>query len=131
MSLEGIKRQLMVVWEKHPKVIAAYLFGSKVAGDISPLSDYDFAVLLENDEKKNWLDEKFSLYSEMCRTLKTDKIDIVVLNALQNEIIAYDILTRGVLLYDSNSDKRIDFEVRRLHRAIDFRVGRSYNLGFF
>jgi predicted nucleotidyltransferase len=129
MSLERIKRQVMVVWEKHPKVIAAYLFGSMVEGDNSPLSDYDFAVLLENDE--NWLDEKFSLYSEMCRVLKNDKIDIVVLNTLQNEIITYDILTRGILLYDLNSDKRIDFEVRRLHRAIDFRVGRSYNLGFF
>lgn len=131
MSVEEIKKLLIPVWEKHPEVIAAYLFGSRVGDEVSPLSDYDFAVMLEDGEKNNWLDRKFILYSDICRVLKTDKVDVVVLNVLKNEIIAYDVLTKGVLLYDSDSDKRIEFEVRRLHRAIDFRVGRSYYLGIF
>jgi predicted nucleotidyltransferase len=59
----------------------AYLFGSIVRGDTNELSDVDIAVMLDESlSKKDMFNKELDLISELTCVLKSDKIDLVVLN---------------------------------------------------
>jgi len=130
MTSKDIKDKLLPILEKYKdKVIFAYLFGSASQDTMQPLSDIDIAVLLSEDIRKSYFDTKLILYTDFCRVLKRNDIDIVVLNTSTNIMLLDEIIRYGLVLYDRNSDLREDFEVKVLHQAIDFKEQRLAVLG--
>ncbi len=111
------------------RVVAVYLFGSMAEGDATPSSDIDLAALLDPSEKSSFFDLRMALYAALSRALKTNAIDLTILNTLDNLFILDDILRRGRLLYETQSDLRQDFEQRMLHQAIDFKEQRLRVMG--
>ncbi len=94
-----------------------YLFGSHVEGYIGPLSDYDFGVLLE---RKNGPSEYRSLlYSAFTKKLGTELIDVILLNAAPVEL-AFNIISYGELLYESNAESRIEYESKVMGLYFDY-----------
>lgn len=76
----------------------AYLFGSIVRGDTNELSDVDIAIMLDESlSKKDMFNKELDLISELTCVLKSDKIDLVVLNDAPL-LLKYNIIKDGHVL---------------------------------
>jgi len=96
----------------------AYLFGSIVRGDTNELSDIDIAVMLDESlSKKDMFNKELDLISELTCVLKSDKIDLVVLNDAPL-LLKYNIIKDGHVL-KSDETKRIAFETGVMSRYLD------------
>jgi len=127
-NIQHIQKQLATLFEKYKdKIIFVYLFGSVVKGNISNLSDIDLAFHAKPAQEMS--DLKLALYADSCRLLRRNDIDIVILNELKNLILADEIITNGIVIYDSEPDRRISYEVRVHHHAIDFKHQRKMLMG--
>ena len=105
-------------------VQALYLFGSRAQEISSPLSDYDYAVLLAGKGHSR-LDalylKLYELLSEISpRGLKNDVLDIVFLKDAGLEI-CFHVIRYGVLLQDADAKARQEFEERITLLYCDYR----------
>ena len=111
------------VFDKYSEVKLAYLFGSQARGDNGPMSDYDFAVYLgEKDEKKRF-DLRLDLMSALSLVLKTDDVDVLVLNSYDTDhsSLKYSIITEGIVIKEVEPC-RIIVENSILNEYFDFRL---------
>lgn len=118
MNKERI-RDLKSIFKAYPEIKLAYFFGSKAAGKAGPLGDYDFAVYLDERDRKKNLDIKFALMDKISRLLKTDKVDIVILNLTESPELKYNIIATGNLIYEKEP-YRVIVEPRILNEYFDF-----------
>ncbi len=129
-TIDYIGRALFPVFEKYrERLVFAYLFGSVATGEAAPLSDVDIAICFAGGMKETFFDDRLSLYADICRALKSNDVDLLVLNSASNLIILEDVVRHGVILYDRDPDLREEFELKVLHRAIDFREQRVAVMG--
>lgn len=130
MTLKDIKDILSPIFERYKDHIAfAYLFGSAALGSLTPLSDIDIAVYLYGKERKAYYDTGLSLHADICRALKKNDVDLVILNTVKNIILLDEIARNSIVLFDKDKNLREDFEHRVLHRAIDFKEQRKAIIG--
>lgn len=129
MSIEDIKKGLSHIFKKDGRVLFAYLFGSTAKGEVAPLSDIDVAVYLSEVDSGAFFDIKLSLHADLCRTLKRNDVDLVIVNNAANTMLIEDIIRHGVVIYDRDIDAREGYEVMALHRAIDFKTQRLAIMG--
>lgn len=130
MDFEQLKIKLSTVFFKYnQEIITAYLFGSTAKGVASSLSDIDIALLLHTNDKTSGAALKFSLYTDLCRTLKRNDIDIMLLNTSGNLILIDEIIRNGKVLYSTDDEAREEFELKVLHRSTDFKHQRHYAMG--
>ena len=124
---EDIKTLLTPVFHRHD-VAFAYLFGSVVEGNASPVSDIDIAVFVKSPDK-DLFDLKLDILADICRALKRNDVDVVILNNTKNLLLLENIIRNGVLLYDTLPDLREEFEIKTQHLAIDFKTQRRAMMG--
>lgn len=129
MSIEDIKKAISPVFERDGRVLFAYLFGSAAKGAVAFLSDIDVAVYLREVDPVAFFDIKLSLHADLCRALKRNDVDLVVLNTAANNMLIEDIIRYGVVIYDCDTDARENYEVMALHQAIDFKTQRLAFMG--
>jgi len=115
--------------ERRDQVLFAYLFGSLAERKEGPLSDVDVAVFLKNEFASSHFDVKLSLLGDFCRALGRNDVDVVVLNHTHNLMLLEGIIRIGVVLLDEDPRLRADFELKALHRAIDFKTQRAAVMG--
>lgn len=108
------------------KVEFAYLFGSTPLGLSRPTSDIDIAVYLNI---KPSLDNELNLHLFLVREMKTDEIDLVVLNTAKNIMLMDEIVRKGIVVYDGNPSLREKFELSVIHQGIDFKEQRKVLIG--
>lgn len=111
-------------------LVAAYLFGSTAGGKAAPLSDIDIALLLAEDAAPRITDIRFPIYADLCRALKRNDIDIVILNTLSNLVLKDEIVRNAILIFDVDAEARKEFETRTIHACIDFKAQRRQAVGF-
>lgn len=108
-------KDLAPILEKDKRVKFAYLFGSRARGQAGPLSDTDVAVYLDRRIKLG--SYRLILMEKLAKVLKSDHLDLVVLNQapplLRHEIIKY-----GRLLKD-DAARRIPFEGEAIREWLD------------
>lgn len=119
MDKEEITNIIVPIIKSHSEIKLAYLFGSQVTGDTGALSDYDFAFYVDEKDSKKLHDLKFILMDEISRTLKTDRIDILILNLTDSPELKYQIIKEGQLLY-SEEPFKVLIEPRILNDYFDF-----------
>jgi len=107
------------IFNQYSEIGLVYLFGSRVRGDVGPLSDYDFAVYLENADKKRMFEIKFSLQAKLSRSLKTDNVDVVLLNIAGSPELKYNIIKEGKIIFEKK-ESRITVEPKILNEYFDF-----------
>ena len=129
VSVPILKKTLSIVFQRHKNVLFSYLFGSMAKGEVSPLSDIDIAVYLDNIDPNAIFDMKLSLHADICRALKMNNVDMVILNTLNNDMLIDDIIRYGIVIYDRNTALREYFEIMAIHRAIDFKTQRLAVMG--
>jgi predicted nucleotidyltransferase len=106
-KLDGITRIL----EDFPQICLVYLFGSQVSGQVGPMSDYDFGLVVEQKADEITLQAEFR--HALVKLLGTDRIDVVILNNAPIEL-AYHIISTGELLFHREEASRVEFEAQVL-----------------
>ena len=69
-------KSLKSIFRAFPQVKLAYLFGSAAKEEIGPLSDYDFAVYLNEKDPKKRFTIRLKLLNRLIQKLKTEKITL-------------------------------------------------------
>lgn len=100
-------KKLKTLFRRYPKIKLAYLFGSRANGKVGPLSDYDFAFYLGEKDSEKRFDLKLELITKLSSLLKTEHIDVVILNDTQSPEFKYNIIQEGKLLYQREPFKVI------------------------
>ncbi|MBI5682822.1 MAG: nucleotidyltransferase domain-containing protein [Deltaproteobacteria bacterium] len=112
MEIDKIKELLA----KDERVVFAYLFGSRAKGMASEKSDFDIAVYAADAHL--WLN--FYIEADIAQLLKTDDVQVFILNRLYEPLFGFEIIKNGILLVDKEQEKRIEFESRILGQYHDW-----------
>lgn len=113
--------KLKTIFKLYPAIKLVYFFGSRAENQGGPLSDYDFAIYLDEKDKNRMFDIKFKLFDQLSRFLKTDRIDIVILNLAENSELKYNIIKEGKLIFEEEPFKVL-LEPKILNEYFDFRL---------
>lgn len=120
--------KLITIFKQFPEIKLVYFFGSRVNGESGPLSDFDFAIYFDTRDRKKMFDLKFILQDKISRALKTDKIDLVILNMTESPEIKYNIIKEGQLIYEEEP-YRVLLEPKICMEYFDFhQMLKKYNL---
>ena len=103
--------------ENDSRIIFAYLFGGLVTGKQRPLSDVDIAVYLDVYYDK--AEAKLEIIGMLSDALKTDEIDLVILNDAPISLVGR-ILKKKRVLADKQPFLRHNFESLALREFFDF-----------
>jgi len=95
----------------------AYLFGSYAKGNQTHLSDIDIAVYLKYD--KLVFENKLQILSGLTKILKTDDIDLVILNKAPISLLTKILATKFILI-DKDPPVRHAFESLNMRMGFDF-----------
>ena len=103
--------------ESVPQVEFAYLFGGLVKHGVQPLSDVDVAVHL--DKKADFAETRLEILGRLVDTLKTDEIDLVLLN---NACLSLrmEILENRIVIVDKKPFTRHAYESLTMREYFDF-----------
>lgn len=112
-------KRLNPIFRAYPEIKLVYLFGSRATGSEGPLSDYDFAIYLDTKDKTRMHEIKVDMIVSIGRLLKTDRIDVVILNLTGSPDLKYMIIKEGCLIYEKKPFKLI-VEPRILNEYFDF-----------
>ena len=117
----GQDKSVVDFLSKQEHVKLAYLFGSVAEGKKGKLSDVDLAVFLDESlSKKERFNLQLKLISELTSIMKTDKVDLVIMNDAPLSL-NYEIIKANHPLLVRDKEKKIDFEHGILSRYLDRR----------
>ena len=100
-------------------MVFGYLFGSAACGQLRPLSDIDVAVYL--DEGVDHIEARLDVIRALTRFLRTDAVDLVVLNAAPTSLLGRVLGSRRIVL-DRDPFRRHRFESDELRKFFDFQI---------
>ncbi len=116
--MNSVEAGLRDFFGREAEVRLAYLFGSAARSEEGPLSDVDIAVLVDEGlDSKRRFDLKLDLIGRVCKILKTDKVDLVLLNDAPLSL-SYNVIKDGLCLKSTERD-RVSFEGRVLSMYLD------------
>ena len=118
---EKQRKELNKIFKDFPKIKLAYFFGSRAENNAGPLSDYDFAIYLDEKDKKRMFEIKIDVQNRIVNMLKTDKVDVVILNTTKSPDLKYDVIKNGQLIFEKEPFKLI-IEPRILNEYFDFNL---------
>jgi predicted nucleotidyltransferase len=100
---------------------AAYVFGSYARGTPTALSDIDIAVLFRRSvDESRYFDLRLDYLTRIMELLRAERVDLVILNNAPLHI-AYEAVSKGILIADGDRGYRVAFEVDRIGRFLDFK----------
>jgi len=125
------EKRVVKFLSKQKYVKLAYLFGSVAEGKEGKLSDVDIAIFLDESLSKS---ERFhlqlKLISGLTSIMKTDRIDLVIMNDAPLSL-NYEIIKANRPLLVRDKEEKIDFEHGILSRYLDRRYyEKRWSAGF-
>lgn len=117
MDLHKLREKINVLAQTYPAVMLVYLFGSQVKGCTGPLSDFDFAFLVDHGSITNALQAE--VHHELALIVGTGRVDVVWLPRVPIEF-QYAIIAQGVLLYRRNLAVKVEYEAYVMGRYGDY-----------
>lgn len=97
-----------------PDLKMLVLFGSRARGDYHTKSDWDFAVLYD-EEKQNLVQEynQLKIYDSLAKVfqISSDKIDVINLSKC-SPLLAFNIAKDGKVVYERTSGEFIYFQMK-------------------
>jgi predicted nucleotidyltransferase len=120
LPLESLSMRVAEVVTPRP-VMLAYLFGSAATGQMTPLSDVDIALVVDEDQafKHSRLQFELEIEDELAARCELNQIDVRVINAAPL-LLRGEVVTHGLLLFARNEETRIEFETRTRMEYFDF-----------
>ncbi len=130
LTIKKLIPKLVPLFDRYSDdLIAAYIFGSIAENKAHSRSDIDIAVLPVSWDKQYLFGLKDSLYTDLCRLLKRDDIDLILLKASKNLMLIDRIIHQGTLIWEKDIIQRKEFEAKKLHEILDFTEHRQRTLG--
>ena len=118
MEISALQQHL----NSYPEIVAAYLFGSIVTGEINPMSDVDVAILLEKQTPhQRELLLAFEVMSDAQKIFHREG-DVKVLNRIKDLPFLHEVLSNGKLIYERDRETHRDFVARTISAYFDFTV---------
>jgi len=106
--------------EPRPEILDAYVFGSAARGEMQPHSDIDVAVYVDDPGA---LPSRYGyaagLTEELMRALRTDRVDVVVLNQAP-PVLYHRVLRDGIRVVARDLAATTVREGRALSRYCDY-----------
>ena len=127
-TCQSMQSSLTPVFNKHPKIAFAYLFGSVATEEQTLLSDVDIAIFHYPDVNFSF-DNTLQFQGDCCRVLKRDDVDVLVLNKTSNLILLDDVIRKGRIILNKDPQLLDDFELKTLHLVCDFKYQRNKEMG--
>ena len=126
-KIPGLSEKL----REEKSIIALYLFGSSVKGQLKPLSDLDIAVLLDKKVPGDKFIEQYLKISGIATDmLKVEEIDLIILNEAPLRIV-HNVLKTGNLLFCTDPVQLAGFIENNYKRYQDFMFYKNqYNADF-
>lgn len=118
--LAGLRlNEIQMYFDGEPDVLLAYLFGSAVAGGVTPMSDVDLAVQVRpKPEALSLLQRQLALSRDLAEFSAEREIDVVLLNRA-SPLLRYEVAERGVLIFERRTSDRVSFEARARQHFFD------------
>lgn len=121
LTLERLRTAVARLLAEEPEIAVAYAYGSRMAGKALPTSDLDIALVLRGEEAlvaDPLLAERIA--GRIASELRTSiEIDAHVASHLPLPVRGR-VVTEGVLLYDSDPARRVEFETSTRRLYFDF-----------
>ena len=119
-------KQLERYFSDRADVLAAFLFGSQAKNIAGKISDWDIGVYfkpqgyseVEWEETDKDYPQENKIWNDLIDILKTDNVDLVVLNRAPSNIAASAI--KGIPLVIKNRKTFLDFALRVIRQAEDY-----------
>jgi len=83
---EKIIAKIKEVCQKYAQIKLLYVFGSQTRGDAGPMSDYDFAVYLDEIDPQKRFEIKLGLIGEFTSILQRNDVDVAVINDAESSV---------------------------------------------
>jgi predicted nucleotidyltransferase len=112
---------LKPVFQSYPEIKLAYLFGSRAGQACGPTSDYDFAVYFGDTKAGRMFSIKLDLITQISHILKSDRVDIVILNLTKSPELKYAVVKEGILIFEREPFK-VMVEPKILNEYFDFHM---------
>ena len=123
-KIDNIIPELKSYFIKRKEIIFAYIFGSLVKKTANKLSDIDIAIFI-NKEDVNEKDYRYGYQAEiltdLMQELKTDKVDLVILNSA-GILIKHRVIYFGKLIYCTDEKERVKFQVETINKYMDYKM---------
>lgn len=117
IDLQTLQQRIAAIAAAHPQVRLVYLFGSRMGGEVGPMSDIDLAAVLDWDASIPHLRDE--LAHRFAEALDDGPIDLIVLNQAPIEL-AYAVIAEGTALYQRSLAERVEYEADVLSRYGDY-----------
>jgi predicted nucleotidyltransferase len=116
---EAIISKLAEFFKSREYVELAYLFGSTAEENRGPLSDIDIGVYLSSKPTKGERIEKhLELTAELAGFLKTESVDLVVMND-SSPVINFEIIKSNIPVFIRDEDFKLDVEQKVMSLYLD------------
>ena len=110
---------------EEPDIVALYAFGSLASGDLNPLSDLDFGIVVSRKlDKQQRFDGHLDLIGAFNQVLGTDEVDLVQMNDAPMHF-SYNIIKSGKLIYCQDKTELAAFIEKTIKLYLDFRFYRN------
>ena len=116
-NIEHLLPKAELCLQSRSDISFAYLFGSLSKDEPKPLSDVDIAVFFSAGNLN--ADKKIEILGDLTDHLKTDEIDLVVLNTAPLPM-RMRVLKSGKLLVDNAPFERHKYESLTIRQYLDF-----------
>jgi predicted nucleotidyltransferase len=111
--------------QKDTDVVALYTFGSLATGDLKPLSDLDFGILVSCKlTKQERFDKHLDLIGKFNKVLQTDEVDLIMMNDAPMRF-SHNIIKSGKLVHCKSKIDLTDFIEKTIKLYLDFRYFRD------
>ena len=107
------------------EVELAYLFGSHARGQERAESDIDLAIQVDAASARDPRTTLARLFAELGRVVRSDRLDIVLLNDAPS-LLRHRVLSTGRLLVERTPIARIRFATRTIRDYQDMQVRREF-----
>ena len=120
MNIKEIEDRIAKYFSTRPEIKGGYIFGSRAKGKENKLSDIDIAILIDENSVEEFYPYgyKARILTDLLKILKTNNIDLVILNnascLLRHRVIRY-----GKVIYSRAELDRINFQVRTIDEYTD------------
>lgn len=119
--MDEIIDELKEFFKSKPQVLLAFLFGSRAKGIEREGSDWDIGIYfktIDNEEAEEF-EEEIDIWLELIEMLKTDNVDLVVLNRA-SPVVSYSAMTEGIPLKIEDRGLYLDLLCRVSYDAFDW-----------
>lgn len=119
--MDEIIDELKDFFKSKPQVLLAFLFGSRAKGIEREGSDWDIGIYfktIDNEEAEEF-EEEIDIWLELIEMLKTDNVDLVVLNRA-SPVVSYSAMTEGIPLKIEDRGLYLDLLCRVSYDAFDW-----------